>query len=320
VKSDQPASAQHQDNLLLPYLDGTLAPELKSQVEHHLSECEHCRGELVTLRETIDLLGKTKEAFCPEPWEIYDFVRGGRPDGRISRHLHLCASCASETEAFERTRQPDALPMYLWNQIRTNLPKGSEEKSFLNRFLERFRIPSVAVAAAAAAIVVAIMFYPHPMDQSGIGLSSVTWQVMRPKALLPRVAVVLMFKDFKEPVLQARIDSLYEFLKPSMEVSERFAPISPAELAQTVKKGKIDSSSTGNIAKTLGQQLDTAYVVLVQIRPSNNDFSISVQLADSSNGHVVDSETLSGISSGELNDKVRTSVFSLLLKTPSAKR
>ncbi len=57
---------KHQCSHYLPelseYLDGELSPELCSELERHMSECDRCRIVVDTTRKTIELYHTTAES------------------------------------------------------------------------------------------------------------------------------------------------------------------------------------------------------------------------------------------------------------------
>ncbi len=83
------------------------------------------------------------------------------------------------------------------------------------------------------------------MTQPMIALSSVSWEgIPKPKSIQKKAAFVVLFKDFKDPVPQKQIDSLYEALQPSMELNERYGIVSPAEISEAVKSGQVPSNNS----------------------------------------------------------------------------
>ncbi len=57
---------KHQCNHYLPelseYLDGELSPELCSELERHMAECDRCRIVVDTTRKTIELYHTTADS------------------------------------------------------------------------------------------------------------------------------------------------------------------------------------------------------------------------------------------------------------------
>ncbi len=57
---------EHECNHFLPgisdYLDGELSPELCSELEQHMSECERCRIVVDTTRKTIEIYQMTADS------------------------------------------------------------------------------------------------------------------------------------------------------------------------------------------------------------------------------------------------------------------
>jgi len=59
---------EHVSNHLSAYLDGELTPELRAQVESHLSQCSDCSKELAALQQTSAIL---QQLPLPTPSPIF---------------------------------------------------------------------------------------------------------------------------------------------------------------------------------------------------------------------------------------------------------
>ena len=253
-KPSPPTSSEHPDALLLPYVEDMITPPEKAEVEEHLSTCDQCASRAEELRETTAALKQNKQAFCPEPWELHDFAQSGNdPHGVISLHVEHCPLCSEDLGAWKMAQSEEPMPAELWNRLRERLPREAPKQVSPERprwvqtiweSLARFwRAPAMAVGVAAAVLVLVVTFYPRDMTQPMIALSSVSWEgIPKPKSIQKNAAFVVLFKDFKDPVPQKQIDSLYEALKPSMELNERYGIVSPAEISEAVKSGQVPSN------------------------------------------------------------------------------
>ena len=56
---------QQASNEFSDYVDGTLAPREKAELERHLAACIQCRTELEGFRRTVGMLGRLKQSAPP---------------------------------------------------------------------------------------------------------------------------------------------------------------------------------------------------------------------------------------------------------------
>jgi hypothetical protein len=321
VKSNTPEHAKHPDELLLLYVENMLVPDEKTKLETHLKECEDCSARAQALRDTIAALKDAREIFCSEPWEIYEFVEKGKPEGTVSSHLALCNPCREEAANYD-IASAERMPAELWNRIQERVPKSREasrhDSGAVSRLIERlhgwFRFPTIAVGAAVAAILVVLVLYPGPFTQPGVGLTSVTWDdALKPKAF-QKAAVLLLFKDFKPPMPQARVDSIYESLKPDMEVSARYSMVSPAVLSAAIKNREIDASDETRLLSGLHNKFNVSQAVLVDISRAGHAYDVRVNVMDTGSGKELHVTTLRDVPDIRLNERLREAVAGLLLR------
>ncbi len=124
-----PESMSHPGELLLLYAENSLASDDARSVKQHLSECPECAVAVEKLAETIRALKAHGEAFCPEPWELYEFVvHGEDPEESIERHLQRCGPCRSLSEMWASQRKSAKIPEQLLAQISDGLRKEDLEK------------------------------------------------------------------------------------------------------------------------------------------------------------------------------------------------
>ena len=56
---------QQASNTFSDYVDGTVPPRVKADLERHLAACIQCRTELESFRRTVGLLGRMKQPAPP---------------------------------------------------------------------------------------------------------------------------------------------------------------------------------------------------------------------------------------------------------------
>jgi len=328
VKNPSPPKfPEHPDALLLPYVEDMVTPVEKADVEKHLSKCGECASRVEELRETIAALRQNKEAFCPEPWELHDFAQSGAdPHGAISTHVEDCPLCSKALSAWKSAVPEEQMPAELWSQLRERLPQSPPKRIlapvprrwqiFLCDLARFWKAPAMAAGVAVAALLVVVILYPRDMTQPMIGLSSVKWEgIPKPKSVQKNAAFVIFFKDFKDPVPQKQIDSLYEALKPSMELNERYGIVSPAEISEAVKSGEVSSRDRSAMVTGLRKNLNVSRVLVISVFPSGEKLAASVELIDTASSRTLQRKTEEKVEQSELAARVRSDVFSMLLQS-----
>ncbi len=304
-----------------------LSDDQGAVVEQHLASCAGCSAQVKLLRDLVENLRLHREAFCPEPWEIFELVHYGRdPAGSVSVHVEECPVCAPMAEAFSVKAPHETMPPQLWAHVRDRLATASPERLAetrqpwwnLDRFREWFRAPAWAIGAAAVAVLLVVVLYPREIPQQMIAMSSVTWEgVAKPKSFRPeaaRVAIILALKDFQPALKQKRVDALYNSLAPSMEIYERYQVVPPASVSEAVRKGDVDSSDRNSMLAGLRDKMGIALAVFVSVRSRAEAVSIEAELVDTKTGNVVRKFAEPSVPDKDLESGVRKSVFTLLLQ------
>lgn len=307
-KSQPPSSIGHPDELLLPYAENSLSPSEVHSLEQHLARCPECAGTVERLRRAATTLRSHREAFCPEPWELYEFAfRGEDPDGSVEKHLQHCESCRATCEAWSSQCQLDELPNELWVQIRNRLdrpesqPAGPEPlfSQFRAKFFKRFMLPSLAAGAAAAAILMAVLLLPQEIPQSVIATSSISWEkAPTPKAIpgsRARTAVVIALRDFPSRWSQEEVDSLYQSLAPGMQHYQRFDILSPELVSEALHKKREGLRSTEDVTSILRKTLEVDQALIVAISQTRNGMRVSVELKDATSHETIRKAQKEGI-------------------------
>jgi hypothetical protein len=320
-----PTSSEHPDALLLPYVEDTITSADKADVEEHLRTCDQCALRAQELREAIAALRQNKQAFCPEPWELYDFAQSGDdPHGVISVHVENCPLCSEDLRAWKMALPEEPMPAELWNRLSERLPRSVPRQVlprtprwgeiFLQNLVRWWKAPAMAVGVAAAVLVLVVTFYPRDTTQPMIALSSLSWEgIPKPKSIHENAAFVVFFKDFKDPVPQKQIDSLYEALKPSMDLNERYGIVPPAEVSEAVKSGQVPSNNSAAMIEGLRKNLNVSRVLIVTVFPSADKLSARIEFIDTNSGKTLQTKTEEKIEQSELPARVRSDAFSMLL-------
>lgn len=328
-RSNHPPAPEHPEDLLLLFVQNLLDPTEHSAVEAHVATCSRCATTLKNLQEIIALLHHHREALCPSAWRVYELVREGMdPEGVVSAHLATCPRCRSLAQELVQGSAPEPLPEALWEKIKKRLPAqaapghpiASDETSvvFESRaswFTQLFRFPTLAAAAVAAVILVAVL-YPRGMPEEFIALSPVSWEeAARPKGWGPdqkRVAVVLILRDFKERYPQEHIDGWFRALSPTMELSQRYHILTPSEVRNSLRRGQLASTDSGDILATLSKDLAPSLVAILTIRQQGQHFRIDGQLIDGQSGGVQARTSEQGVPLAQVPEKLRSVFLGLL--------
>lgn len=339
--------SEHPEESLLLYLEGQLSPERRHQVENHVRTCPRCAAELEKLDFAITSLKAHKEAFCPEPWEIYEFVRLGRdPDGGIARHVEQCALCREDIALCQPRGETADTP----ESVRTAFvesfpvlpaPAGSHGSrralsALVDVILSALNHPVAALGYAAAAVILVILVYPHGETPPIPALSRVTWAEVdagptakRPPIRLklmgrapkgstregakPRVAALILLKGFPRPMPQENIDDLYRSLKPTRRVDRRYSMITPAQVSDAVASipRKLQSSEQ-SLLNEIGSRLGAVQALLLTVTATQHRYVIEGELARTSDGKSLGRTIRRNVTKTELAAQLREAALELL--------
>jgi anti-sigma factor RsiW len=327
VKTPEPPhNTEHPKDLLLQYLDDTLSPEQKLEFERHIDACSTCAMELEDLAKITGALRENKEIYCPDSLEIEEFVRENRdPAGRITAHLEVCPACSAFAESLQQEGYAREMPLELWHGIQERLEvpadKGSTrvqpqpEAGLLERFFNRFRIPSFAAAALVAAALLVIVVLPRDTTSPLVGLSSVAWEnAPKPKVMRPRAAFLVTFPSTTQHLSQKKVDSIYAALQPDLNLLEKYEIVPPSELKSAAQSGQvtINPEQPKEMFESLNSKLGVSIVSLVQVSRTDGLFRIKVDVVDTQKGSTIQENTRSGISEEALPQAIREMVFATL--------
>lgn len=319
---EQPNGTEHPEHLLLPYVEGLLQPEEEHRVTQHLLRCSQCSSDVERLRAAISMVKENREAFCPESWQLYEFLHYGHdPHDPVAAHLRICPSCARLAETLSVHAPAEEMPPDLLTKVKSRLPHLDRDSLVLHRWRfglpetvsRLFRAPALAAGAAIAALFLVVVLYPRDIPQSVATLSPVTWEgVPKPKSFdqsRKRVAVLLAFEGFDPPIIQEKIDSLYESLAPTMEMYERFSVVSPAEVKEAASKGWGIPSDRQALLDRLRGSLGVSQVIFVRAEAAAGKTNVVTELVDAADGTVMTRKSYTGVSDSELEQTIKQSAF-----------
>lgn len=317
----------------------------EQEVGAHIESCPDCSAEAQALDEMIQDLEKHKDVFCPKPWQLYELVDSGEePTGRMAVHLDSCVKCQDAVKAYNGALSAEhPIPAPVMDAFRDyhrnkKSPAATvpETKSVLSQVLVSissiFSIPTMALGAVAAAILVAVILYPRGETLPPLGLSSVTWE---PKLRLlgpsgdsgngqspatglpgtekrPSIAFIISFKGFKDPLAQDRIDKLYEALKPTKEIKQKFDVLTPAKVKEVLGSDKSPEEKKQLLGQ-LKSKISLSEAVFITIEFKDSRLRIDNELIDVQTGKILGTSSQKNMTESDLTAKLRDSVFSLVL-------
>lgn len=322
---------EHPEDTFLSLLEGRLSQEERAMIENHITECTECSREYKTFTSIVDHLKTNKDLFCPEPWQLHEFLETGRdPDGNVSDHIHRCALCQEEIAAYEHrpvtVELPERVRVELERRIcnETQTATGSSLASVASRFIEWLtsasRISGVAVAAAAAVLAL-VLIYPREHVTQFAGLSTVTWNepqgALVPKTGLfeakkPTVGALIVFQGFKKPPNQELVDELYRALRPTVEMRRAFGFVPPSDIRTMVAEEGLDSSNWKTMMEKLRTRFGAADAIVAELAPAGDRFRIEWQLIQIEPYRVLKKEVREGVSEKELPAAMKAALPSLL--------
>ncbi len=117
-----------------------------------------------------------------------------------------------------------------------------------------------------------------------------------------------MFHGFDKPLPQSTVDSLYEQLRPSGDLEERFQFSTPAQLKQFLEKVADRHVSPTETLSEFYKEAKLNFALIANVKAEKDKFGLKSQLIDTHNGKILVESTESGLSGTELASKVNDSL------------
>ncbi|MFC1833621.1 hypothetical protein ACFL2Q_02660 [Thermodesulfobacteriota bacterium] len=326
-------SLQEKRLFLIQYLEGTLSEQEEISAEELLKSSEEASHELEGLTKMIHIVRGNERVFCPQPWDIARALENDEDSaGEIILHIHDCEMCKKEALALREGPASEAIPARLWSSIKAEFPESSREQSprnarslgtdWLKPLSFLFGIRPLLVGAATAAALIALVIIPIRSVGPVIGLSSVTWNGPLGNAAgsigsaypgdKERLAIILFFEGFKEPLSQQRIDALYQAIKPDKEQEYGYEILTPAQLKAYLSGKRVNSAKAAKVYPRLVKDLGVQKVLQVVLEPQGADIKIKSRLLNAPTGEPVRDKTEYAIPRERLDSELRQAVYGLL--------
>ncbi len=300
----------HVDDLRLPYLEGLLSPEEKTNFEEHLDQCPACKSKLEEMSRWTSILKENAREMCPDAWELFDYVRSGKDlRGTISSHVETCTMCSADVESFRKDMSTQAVPQALWKKMEDLSGKPAADRPFdnasqwvlekLSSLVELLR-PTVLVPAAVAVTVLLVVFlYPTGPAPMMVALSSVKWgpgpaasnlMGVEKDSILPSegkkelLGVVILFRNVKQLPDRNLTDSLYRAIEPPKDVRDRYNVVSPDEIRQVAGKDLLNAPDEESLVKAMRSELKISRAFVIEMVPSGSRYGIVARFINTDTG------------------------------------
>lgn len=323
---------EHLELLIMRYADGTISPEEEVELQRFLDRDDESKREFEQTRELTELLRINKERiFCPDTEELYDYAVGNvEPTARMDTHLEICQRCRDEVEIFRVgcDERISAGALGAFQEIIAKKPSPREEPAqpgLWDQIVEWFsgllQTPLPALGTAAAALLVAvIVLYPSSEPQPYTALSSVQWDqappkfMGTPKAIRPKVAILIQFMGQGKPPSQEEIDTLYRALEPGPRIRRAYQVISPSKIQTLMKEKPATDGIVEDLTGSLRTQFDAASLLLLTVEKTDAGRTVSGRFLDTKYGKDVRSESAEVAEHQDLAGALKSVAISLLAK------
>lgn len=318
--------------LLFPLLDASLEPQEEAWVSSHVEECPGCSKEMKILQKIITIVREDDEALCPEPEELFLLANfGDDPGGAITAHVKTCFKCQRFAERCKILPRNEIMPGQLLEQL-TLEGRKEEPKSSLGAMLRQIydflTLKPIMIGAVAGAALVVIALWPAAYPKPRVALSSVTWEkpsitlmtpFAKPQAVpapttKERLAVVVVLENFKEPMPQEEVNSLYQALRPTAAVRKNFNILPPRELKKFIETKKIATEEVEQILTKLREDSGVAKALIVRIVAEGKQYAIRSKFVDTETGSIAKEAVANGLTAADLEKKLPETAYSVMPK------
>lgn len=199
-------------------------------------------------------------------------------------------------------------------KTKTSRELASEKKSLFSMFREwlapLFHVPVTAWATVAATVLLVVVMLPRGGPESVVGLSSESWDrpgltLMAPKALGPSVpeslperaklAIIINFKDFKEPVSQDVIDASYRAIRPTTAMEKKYDCIQPKRIKEVLEKDHTPVTNLKDALNVVHSTLGASKALVITVVSKGDKFELESVLKNLESGEKLSSKTATGV-------------------------
>ena len=329
---------QHVDDLRLPYLEGLLSSEERSNFEDHLRQCPTCTSKLEEMSRWVSSFKENAREMCPEEWELFDYVRSGKdPHGMMSSHLDACPLCRADAESFEAVASKQTVPADLWRKMKGLSGAPVVDRSVgasyqwiweaVDRLMDLFRPAVLAPVAVAVTILIVVFLYPAGPTARMVALSSVkwgpapsSWTLMSPDrptslpdgAKKERLGAVILFSNVKHLPDQNLTDSFYRAIEPAKQIRDQYDVVSPEELRQVAGEELLKASDEKALVEVMRSKMKISKAVVIEIVPSKEKYGIVAHLIDTATGGIIGKQDSWNLTEAQLAPALESATKSLL--------
>jgi len=206
--------------------------------------------------------------------------------------------------------------------------EATERRSFFEAVQEwlspLFNVPMAALATVATAVLLLVIVIPYSQVMPPVmGLSSEQWEkpgmvLMAPKivtpkepveeAAKPKLAIIVTYKDFKQPPTQDMIDNLYKALRPTFAMRKQYDVVTPLVIKEAAERGYIDPKDMTKTLESLGQNLGISQALVVTVVARKDLFTVESELKDLATGQVRKAPPVTGVKKADLSKALQESV------------
>ena len=316
--------------LLVPLLDASLEPQKEGWVSRHVEECPECSNEMKILQELITTVRENEEALCPEPEELFLLANFGEdPGGGITAHVKTCFKCQRFAEQCKILPRGEIMPRKLMGKLTLEGEREafkSHPGAMLRQIYDFLTFKPLMAAAVALAALIVIALWPAAHLKPRIALSSVKWDTPSISLMTPftkpqevpapttkeRLAVVIVLENFKDPLSQEGVDSMYKALRPTAAIRKNFDPVAPNELKKLIETKKIATEEVAQILTRLREDSGVAKALVVRIVAEGKQYSIRSEFLDTETGSVAKEAVANGLTPGDLEKKLPETAYSVM--------
>jgi len=291
------------------------------------------------LREYIDQLEtheqKAHKLQLTQAMASLRFYRAKLSERQLSRsRIDQVVERMQQDRDGEVARKAEHTPEISARRVTEAQSRAAIEKvtSTLRDMISSIFAAPMALGTVAAMLLLVVIFFPRGAPVT-VGLSPVKWAepsftIMAPKGkppkpprlamkvVLPRVATIVFFKDFEDPVDQDLIDSLYGDIEPTAPMLKKYEFIPPFKMEKVVRSGKVKTDDPKEMMQGLRKTLNASRALTFTVVAKGDRFGLSTEFTDIKTGKTRTIESDKDVGRAQLPSEMRKAMQSLLDEAP----